>query len=240
VAQSILGRIGQLLRANVNALVDAAEDPERMLDQLLRDYTSNMHEAESAVAQTIANLRMLEEDQQEAADAVREWGDKAAAASRKADQLRTAGQAADADRFDELARVALRRQISYEQQSTTLSTQVAQQRELTGNLKDGLEKLRLKREELLRKRDELVSRAKVAQARVRVQQAVQNVSVLDPTSELSRFEERVRREEAMAEGLEEVSRDASHDPFAQLAAEDDDREVESRFAQLKSGGAANG
>src|SRR5829696_5376396 len=187
MAQSILGRIGQLLRANVNALIDQAEDPEKMLDQLIRDFTQNMGEAEQAV------------------EATNEWGQKALAASRKADELRTKGQTAEAERFDGLAKIALRRQISYEEQARTLETQVPQQRALTEQLKQGLDKLRLKREELVQKRDELVSRAKMAHARVRVQQAVKSVSVLDPTSELSRFEERVRREEALARGMEEVA-----------------------------------
>ena len=60
--QSILGRISQLLRANINALLDQAEDPQMMLDQLVRDYTNSIAEAESAVAQTIGNLRLMEQD----------------------------------------------------------------------------------------------------------------------------------------------------------------------------------
>ena len=51
--QSILGRISQLVRANINALIDQAEDPQLMLDQLVRDYTNSIAEAESAVAQTV-------------------------------------------------------------------------------------------------------------------------------------------------------------------------------------------
>ena len=68
MAQSILGRIGQLLRANVNAILDEAEDPQKMLDQLMRDYTANITEAEAAVAQTIGNLRLLEDDEHETVD----------------------------------------------------------------------------------------------------------------------------------------------------------------------------
>ena len=85
---SILGRIGQLVRANVNSLLDSAEDPEKMLDQLVRDFTNNIAEAEEAVAQTIGNLRLVEDDAKEARTASSDWGDKAAAASRRADQLR--------------------------------------------------------------------------------------------------------------------------------------------------------
>src|SRR5688572_15179756 len=232
---TILGRIGQLVRANINAMLDSAEDPERMLDQLVRDFTNNIAEAEEAVAQTVGNLRLLEDDHREAQSAQTEWGDKARAAARKADEMRSSGNNAEADRFEELAKIAIRRQISFEQQVTTFQTQIEQQTSLTDQLKDGLNKLRLKREELVQKRDELVSRSKMARAQVRVQQAVKGVSVLDPTSELRRFEERVRREEAMARGMEEVAASSIEEQFAQLDDQSTELEVESRFNQLKSG-----
>ena len=232
---SILGRIGQLLRANVNSLLDSAEDPEKMLDQLVRDFTNNIAEAEEAVAQTIGNLRLVEDDAKEARSASSEWGDKAAAASRRADQLRTEGNTAEADRFDELAKIALRRQLSYEGQASTLETQAAQQTELAEKLKDGLNKLRAKREELVQKRDELVSRAKMAQAQEQVQVSLQSVSALDPTSEIARFEERIRRQEAMVRGREEVAASSLEEQFASLDEDEDEIEVETRLAQLKSG-----
>jgi phage shock protein A len=233
---TILGRIGQLVRANVNALLDGAEDPEKMLDQLIRDFTNNMAEAEDAVAQTIGNLRMLEDDAREAREAQRDWGDKAAAASRRGDQLRTSGDTAEADRFDGLAKIALSRQISFEDQIRTFDTQITQQSELVANLKDGLNKLRVKREELVQKRDELVSRAKMAAARTQVQQTLRNVSVMDPTSELSRFEERIRRQEAMARGMEEVTSSSLDDQFANLDSAERTSEVDARLAALKSSG----
>ncbi len=48
--QSLLGRVGQLVRANINALLDQAEDPQKMLDQLVRDYSNSIADAESAIA----------------------------------------------------------------------------------------------------------------------------------------------------------------------------------------------
>ena len=232
---SILGRIGQLVRANINSMLDSAEDPEKMLDQLVRDFTNNIAEAEEAVAQTIGNLRLVEDDAKEARTASSDWGDKAAAASRRADQLRAEGNAAEADRFDQLAKIALRRQISYEGQATTLETQATQQAELAEKLKDGLNKLRAKREELVQKRDELVSRAKMAQAQEQVQVSLQSVSVLDPTSEIARFEEGIRRQEAMVRGREEVSASSLEEQFASLDDDEDEIEVETRLAQLKTG-----
>ena len=60
--QSIIGRIAQLTRANINALIDQAEDPEKTLDQLIPTLTSSIADAEDATATTIGNLRMLEAD----------------------------------------------------------------------------------------------------------------------------------------------------------------------------------
>jgi phage shock protein A len=233
---SILGRIGQLVRANVNAILDDAEDPELMLDQLVRDFTDNIAEAEEAVAQTIGNLRLLEDDAREARSASAEWLDKAKAASRRADELRAQGNTAEADRFDELAKIALRRQVSFEGTATSLETQVAAQTDLANKLKDGLNKLRAKREELVNKRDELVSRAKMAQAQSQVQASLQSVSVMDPTSEISRFEERIRRQEAQVRGREEVAASSLDEQFAALESDEDDLEVEARLAELKSAG----
>lgn len=232
---SILGRVGQLVRANINAILDDAEDPERMLDQLVRDFTNNIAEAEEAVAQTIGNLRLIEDDAKEARAASGEWLAKATAASRRADELRTAGNATEADRFDELAKIALRRQLSFDGQATTLETQVAAQTELADKLKDGLNKLRAKREELVSKRDELVSRAKMAQAQSQVQATLQSVSVMDPTSEISRFEERIRRQEAQVRGREEVAASSLEEQFASLESDADELEIESRLAELKTG-----
>ena len=230
---SILGRIGQLVRANVNSMLDGAEDPEKMLDQLIRDFTNNIAQAEEAVAQTVGNLRLLEDDAREAREASGEWLSKARAASDRAEALRAQGNTAEADRFDGLAKLALRRQISFDEQVRTFDTQIAQQTELTNQLKDGLNKLRVKREELVSKRDELVSRAKMAQAQVKVQETLKEVSVLDPTSELNRFEQKIRREEAQARGMQEVAMSSLEDQFAELESGEDELEVEVRLAELK-------
>jgi phage shock protein A len=233
--QSILGRIAQLARANINAIIDAAEDPEKMLDQMIRDYINNISEAEEAVAQTIGNLRLMEEDQREAGKAAGDWGAKAAAAAARATALR-AGSPADADRFDNLARVALKRQITFEDQASDLATPITQQTEVVAKLKNGLNMMHVKLEELRTKRDELVGRAKVAEAQAKVQDALKSINITDPTSELSRFEDRIRREEARATGMAEVaasSLDAQFDSLDDLAA---DTEVEKRLAELKGQG----
>ena len=233
--QSILGRIGQLARANINAMIDAAEDPEKMLDQMVRDYTTNIAEAEDAVAQTIGNLRLLEEDHQEALENAREWGVKALAASRKGDELRAAGDTAGADRFDSLAKVALQRQLDAEGQVAAFEPQIAAQAEVVERLKTGLERMRGKLSELTAKRNELVARAKMAEAQTRVHDAVRSIDLMDPTSEVSRFEDKVRREEARVLGRQELQASSLDAQFEALEDEGELLEVEARLAALKKG-----
>ncbi|NLV73037.1 MAG: PspA/IM30 family protein [Actinobacteria bacterium] len=231
--QSIIGRIAQMARANINALLDAAEDPEKMLDQMIRDYIGNISEAEEAVAQTIGNLRVMEEDSREAQKAAADWGGKAAAAAAKAKELR-AGNPTEADRFENLARVALKRQITFEEQVEDLATPIAQQTEVVTKLKSGLSGMHGKLAELRTKRDELVGRAKVTEAQMKVQDALKSINVTDPTSELNRFEEKIRREEAKVAGMAEVAASSLDAQFESLDDIADDLEVERRLAELNA------
>jgi phage shock protein A len=234
--QSILGRISQLLRANINALLDQAEDPQMMLDQLVRDYTNSIAEAESAVAQTIGNLRLMEQDHAEDVDAAADWGRKALAASAKGDELRAAGKAEDADKFDKLAKMAIGKQITAENEAKSAEPTIASQNDVVEKLKTGLEGMRGKLGELTSKRDELVARAKTAQAQNQVADSLQSIDVMDPTSELGRFEEKVRREEAMVAGKQEIAASTLDSQFESLEELDKATEVDARLAELKSGG----
>lgn len=232
--QSILGRITQMARANINAMLDQAEDPQKMLDQMVRDYTANIGEAEDAVAQIIGNLRLLEEDHREAGETAAEWESKALAASRKADELRGGGDTAGADRFDSLAKVALQRQLDAEKQARALQPQIEAQREVVDKLKTGLGRMREKLSELTTKRNELVARAKMAQAQQQVHEAVRSVDLMDPTSELSRFEDKIRREEARVVGQQELAASSLDAQFEALEDETEQGEIEARLAALKN------
>lgn len=232
--QTILGRVAQLAKANINSLLDQAEDPQKMLDQLIRDYTNNIQEAEEAVATTIGNLRMLELDHKEDRDAADGWGTKAIAASKKADELRTGGSAAEADRFDGLAKVALQRQLQSEREAKDAEPTIASQTEVVDKLKSGLDQMKIKLTQLRSKRDQLVARAKTAQAQNQMMDAAQSIDVLDPASELSRFEDKVRREEARAMGKQELAASSLDAQFEQLDGMGDEAEVEARLAALKA------
>ena len=236
--QTILGRISQLLKANVNNLIDQAEDPQLMLDQLVRDFTNSISEAESAVAQTIGNLRLMEQDHAEDAAAAADWGRKALAASNKADELRAASHTGDADKFDNLAKIALQRQVSSENEARGAEPTIASQTTNVDALKRGLDGMHAKLAQLVSKRDELVARSKTAEAQGQVLDAIKSIDLMDPTSELGRFEDKIRREEAKVAGQQELAASSLDAQFESLDDLSERAEVDARLAALKAGSAA--
>ena len=205
--QTILGRIAQLTRANINAILDRAEDPQKMLDQLVRDYTNSIREAEEAVAVTIGNLM-------EDSPHVMLMGD-------------------GAEKFDKLARIAITKQINAENEVKAAEPMITQQNEVVDKLKDGLVQMKSKLDELKSKRDQLVARQKSAEAQSRVTDAISSINVLDPTTEISRWEEQVRREEARVAGKQEIAGASLESQFAELEDSNTNAEIEARLAALR-------
>ena len=230
--QSILGRISQLAKANINALLDQAEDPQKMLDQMVRDYTNSIADAEAAIAQTIGNLRMQEQDYQEDVRAAEDWGSKALAASHRADELR-ASNSPDAAKFDNLAKVAIGKQMQSESEARAAEPSIQSQNQVVDKLKTGLDTMKGKLDQLKSKRSELIARAKVAEAQTQVHDAVKSIDILDPTSEIGRFEEKIRREEARVVGQQELAASSLDAQFEALEDVGRETEIEARLAALK-------
>lgn len=235
--QTILGRVSQLAKTNVVALLDQADDPQKMTDQLIREYTRTIREAEDTFAATIGSLRLTEQDHAEDVAAAAEWGGKAGAASRKADMLRAAGSGPAADRLDNLARIALGRQLQSEQEAVGAEPTIAAHNELLDKLKAGLDMMNRKLGQLQSRRDELVAHSRTAAGQQRIADTVITVDILDPTSELDRFEDKVRREEAKAGSKQEPAASTLDGQFESLDPLSEPTEVDARLARLKSGAA---
>ena len=110
---------------------------------------------------------------------------------------------------------------------------IASQNEVVEKLKAGLAGMKEKLSDLKRRRDTLVARAKSAEAQSKIQSAVSSINLLDPTSEVSRFEEKVRREEARVAGQAEISASSLDAQFEDLEDSSVDAEVAARLAALK-------
>lgn len=101
-------------------------------------------------------------------------------------------------------------------------------------LKNGLTIMHTKLEDLKSRRSQLIARARAVEAQAQVQQSMSSIDVMDPTSELSRFEDKIRSQEAMVQGRAEAQSTTLEDQFAELDEYSSDAEVEARLAALKN------
>jgi phage shock protein A len=213
----ILDRVQMLIRSNVNDLLDRAENPEKTLDQVIRDMADAINNAKGQVAETIAQKNLIEEDLNEARKLSSEWTKKAELAVKRGS--------------DDLAREALRRQRDYAANAAVYEHQLQSQQQVVDRLKSDMQALQAKYEEIVRNRQVLISRHRTAQAQQKVQKTAAAMAGIDPTSELSRMEEKIRLEEARARAGAELNESSLDRRFAELESGDD--ELEDELAALK-------
>ena len=220
---AILDRISRLVRANINDMIDQAEDPEKMIDQIIRDMQSNITMARSQVASMIAQEKELEAELEESEELVNEWNEKARRAV-------AAGK-------DDLAREALRRKHDSAENLEIYREQHTTQQHTVEKLKQQLQLLESKYQSTLSQRDSLIARQRRAKSQQKVAERVSSLSPLDASSELDRMERKIRSNEARAEAtieMEETSVDAQ---FREL---DYDIDVENELKALKSQTSSSG
>ncbi len=213
----ILDRMSRLIRANVNDMIDKAEDPEKMLNELLREMQASIREARQQVANMIAQEKLVESELREAQSDAREW-------ERKAEMALTR------DRED-LAREALRRKRDAEEISLVYANQLASQEDVVEKLRSQLKILERKYEEAESKRGILIARHRSAQAQKRVSETFSSLPDMSAMGELERMEKRILSDEAQAAAMQELEQDDIEWQFAELAAEPD---VEADLKALKA------
>jgi phage shock protein A len=215
----VIDRVSRLVRANVNDLLDQAEDPEIMIDQILRDMESNIADGRKQVAAMIAQEKELEYDRDETTKLADAWGDKAR-------------RAVEAGK-DDLAREALRRQKDYADNAAIYEQQLTAQQEAVTRLKSQLSQLEAKYDATRSQRDALVARQKRARAQAQIAQSLgsSDFSVMDPTSDLDRMERKIRSQEAQTAAMLEMQDDSIDAQFEEL---DYDSDIEDRLAELKA------
>jgi phage shock protein A len=213
----IIDRVSTLLRANINDLLDRAENPEVMIDQILRDMEGGIADARSQVASMIAQEKELEMDLGETEKLATAWRDKAK-------------RAVEAGK-DDLAREALRRQKNNEDNAKLYSEQLAVQEQAVTKLKAQLGQLESKYQSTLSQRDTMIARQRRARAQRQVAESLGQLSPIDPSSDLERLERKIRQDEARAAAMIELE-DTSLD--AQFAELDYDADIENELQALKS------
>lgn len=214
---ALLERVSTLVRANLNDLIDKAEEPEKMIKQVILDMQNQLLQVKTQVAIAIADQHLLEKKKQENEDKVTEWMRKAELAVDK--------------KQDDLARAALERVESYREMSASFEQQVIDQKAQVENLKVALRQLEQKLAEATAKADVLIAKHRRARAASRATSAQMGMSNSARSGSFDRMQHKVTREEATAQATSEIMAD---DVELRLTALEKEDRINQLLAELKS------
>src|SRR5690348_122896 len=213
----ILDRVSTLLRANINDLIDRAEDPEKVVKQLIADMNSQLIQVKTQVAASIADEKQLNQryiDNQAKAD---DWQHRAEMAVEQGK--------------DDMAREALQRKNTFQQTADGFRTQYEQQATQVEQLKEALHQLESKIQEAQTKEELLIARARRAKAETQIRSTLSGLDQSSALASFQRIEEKVNQQEARAAALGELDTDTMEHRFQLMEQEST---VENQLAELKA------
>jgi phage shock protein A len=210
----IFSKLSTLIRSNLNDLIARAENPEKMLNQIIIDMREQLTKAKQEVAVAIADERKLKAQAEEEAKQAQEWERRAMLAVR--------------EERDDLARQALVRQQEYADRARSMYETWQRQAQETERLKDSLRQLNSKIEEARRKKNLLVAKQKRAEAQKRIHETMAGLSDRSAFEAFDRMADRIEENERRTLASAEVT--------AELSAGD---QVEQEFKQLEKGDTAD-
>jgi len=214
---ALLERVSTLIRANLNDLVDKAEDPEKMIKQLILDMENQLLQVKTQVAISIADQHVLEGKLKENGDSEKQW-------------LRRAELAVD-KKDDALARSALERSLSYKNMAESFQQQVEDQKTQVENLKTALLKLQQKLVEAQAKSDMLIAQHRRSRALGKAVDAGMTIGDQSKGAAFDRMKNKVRHSEATAQAKSALAADNVEDRFAALEKQD---EIDRLLEEIKS------
>jgi len=212
---ALLDRVATLVRANLNELMDRAENPETMLKQVILDMENQFMQVKTQVAMALADLHLLQKKQRENSSKHADWMRKAELAVEKHD--------------DPLARAALERAMSFQQLAENFAHQIANQEAQVESLKGALKRLEMKLSEARARADMLIVQHRRARAVGRAADTQYESDGGEHT--FDRMQSKVNRAEAFSEASGEM---LAEDLDARLHSLEREQKVDALLAELKA------
>jgi phage shock protein A len=222
---SIFKRLSDILKANINEMLNRAEDPEKMLTQMLIEMREQLADAKRQVAVAIADEKKLRRQLDLQMEEAHKWEQRAMAALQ-------AGK-------EDLAKQALMQRNQAQELANQYKEQWEKQSEAVEALKSALKQLNMKIEDAKRRKDLLIARQKRAQAQKQIQETLQGIGETSAFETFERMEQKVLQQEAEAEAAVDINKELAglnlEDQFAEIgttAVEDDLAELKSRMGMF--------
>ena len=219
----IFTRVRDIISANINTMLEKAEDPEKLIKLMIREMEDTLIEVKASCAGAMATKKKIQRELDECSDRSESWGEKA--------QL-----AVDKGRED-LAREALIERKRYAERADALEKEAAQCDDLVGQYQDDIKQLEDKLGSAREKQRILVQRHVHAQRKMRTEHNIRRMDTSDAMARFDSFEERIERMEADAELVNYGRKPSLEEEFRNLRGDED---IEAELDELKKKSAGGG
>jgi len=215
---AIFERISDLVRANINDLIDRAEDPEKMVKQIIIDMEEQLRDATQGLGTAMGSLNQVKKQLADAQEQSNMWQEKAKACLEQGNE--------------ELAKKALENKVNqdklvaqYQEMATSMDAQV-------NEIKSQVDMLKQKLEEARSKQAMLVARSQMADAKSQMAKTLGNMDSKSAFAKMDKMEQKIAAKEAEANAFSEISgvQESENDPFAQM---DKENSINAELEKLK-------
>ncbi len=215
---AIFERISDLVRANINDLIDKAENPEKMVKQIIIDMEEQLRKATQGLGTAMGSFNQVKKQLETAQEQSQVWQNKAKACLEQGNE--------------ELAKKALENKVKQDQMVTQYQEMTISMEAQVNEIKAQIDVLKQKLEEARSKQAMLVARSQMANAKSQMAKTLGNMDSKSAFAKMDKMEQKIEQKEAEAEAFSEVSgiQESENDPFAQM---DKENSVNDELEKLK-------
>lgn len=215
---AIFERISDLVRANINDLIDKAENPEKMVKQIIIDMEEQLRKATQGLGTAMGSFNQVKKQLETAQEQSQVWQNKAKACLEQGNE--------------ELAKKALENKVKQDQMVTQYQEMTISMEAQVNEIKAQIDVLKQKLEEARSKQAMIVARSQMANAKSQMAKTLGNMDSKSAFAKMDKMEQKIEQKEAEAEAFSEVSgiQESENDPFAQM---DKENSVNDELEKLK-------
>ncbi|MBI4861216.1 MAG: PspA/IM30 family protein [Candidatus Riflebacteria bacterium] len=216
----VFSRLSRMIKANINALLDAAEDPEKTLNQIIADMKEGQREAKEQVAQAMVDEKKMERRVTETRTEAARWREKAQLALQRGDE--------------NLAKQALVRHKASNEMAEAYGKELEKQKAAVAQLRQALELMEKKIESAKAQRAVLLTRKKVAETTRQISQTASDMKIPTSFAEFDRIAEKIEDMEIKAGVMLELSEDKLKSKLDEAEVDRDTLLIDDELSKLKA------
>jgi len=213
----IFTRFRDIISANINAMLDKAEDPEKLIKLMIREMEDTLVEIKASCAGVMANIKKVQRRLDEVQSRAKYWEEKASLAVNKG--------------RDDLAREALVEKRRYSERADALEQELMENNSMVEQYQDDIRQLEDKLGTAREKQRMLVQRHIRAQRKKRAQEEIRRMDSAESIFRFEQLENRIERMEAEADMVNFGRKSTLETELDDITVDD---EIEKELQSLKS------